>query len=367
MRLPRADPARLTGFPKPESLEAYEAAEREIVTAFRCVPGITSVYRFGTVRLPGVSDLDYAFVYDSATPPAPDALKLAAASLSPQSRYLGYVHPHFLLPTSLFREFQSLRPAKALELVHGPAVPLAPAPDDVAVKRAMFAELVVDGFPSALAAIGRRADVRRHVQLLNAFSYVYEIHRQAFGGGSIPAAEKAFAQYFAERADVVFSENRARIARWLTEVTEDALEANLALLLETDPAAIAAILPRGVRLPQTVVGYGVKRFREGFARRDFDESVARSVRGRVDASVYPQWAAAPIALHEAARTGAIGGPLAARYHLIDRYLTELNARRLPECGAYLPWFLHHRAHMRHSTALTRALRRARAISYRFMI
>ena len=104
---------RLTGLPLPASVEEYETAATELDAKLHELPGVVALYRTGSVRVPGISDLDRIAVVDGDV-----VLPSVWEKLGRRTRYLA-MHTPFAVDRETFvrhRWFASFEP---LEIVWG--------------------------------------------------------------------------------------------------------------------------------------------------------------------------------------------------------------------------------------------------------
>jgi len=103
----------------PESLppEVYEQAAAEFVRYFSSIEGVCSIYRYGSVSYPGLSDLDFMVVLDDNYSHRP-GVEYNSPPLSPQaSRAIR--HQQFFMPRSLFSLYPLMMPIFEIEHVWG--------------------------------------------------------------------------------------------------------------------------------------------------------------------------------------------------------------------------------------------------------
>jgi hypothetical protein len=103
----------LIRLPKPARPQDYEQASREIEELLRTVPGISAIYRTGSVSAPGISDIDRIAVVDEGTQ-APAIWP----EMSPASRELA-MHAPFLVDNATFERHRSFAYMEPLEVSWG--------------------------------------------------------------------------------------------------------------------------------------------------------------------------------------------------------------------------------------------------------
>ena len=87
-------------WPEYQPIEVYKQAEYEYIEQLKQVPGLHSIWRFGAVGVPGVSDLDYVVVLDDASGRVPHC-KISPQSLSAKSHYIIFHEPYVMNPSLL--------------------------------------------------------------------------------------------------------------------------------------------------------------------------------------------------------------------------------------------------------------------------
>lgn len=108
--------ARFTSFPRASTIEDYARASSELEDALIALPGIVAVYRYGSVTVPGISDLDRVAVVEDSRPVEP-----IWSSLSGDTRYLA-MHTPALVDVSTFLRHRWFAEMSGLERVWGEAL-----------------------------------------------------------------------------------------------------------------------------------------------------------------------------------------------------------------------------------------------------
>lgn len=152
----------LTTWPLPARMDEYEEAAAMIERLLAALPGAVAVYRFGSVRAPGISDLDRLVVVRDV-----QALPDVWSRISPRARYLA-MHSPFVADVETFRRHRWFADLSSLELVAGEEVLIEPRPDGEAIQLRLAAEaLVVAHLKLSKAAITGRVKVRPFLCELN--------------------------------------------------------------------------------------------------------------------------------------------------------------------------------------------------------
>lgn len=109
---------RLVDFPRALDHDDYRAASEEIERFLQDLPGFVALYRLGSVRHAGISDLDRIAVVEMGDP-----VVSIWPHLSPDARYVA-MHGPFLVDLETFRSRRWFTHLTGLELVGGEDVPV---------------------------------------------------------------------------------------------------------------------------------------------------------------------------------------------------------------------------------------------------
>ena len=131
--------ARFTSLPRPATLSDYRRAAEELESRLAELPGLVSIYRFGSVSAPGISDLDrVAVVEHQMTERVPGVWP----SLAPETRRLA-MHTPFLADPDTFRRRRWFMHLDKLELVCGESIEAEDPPDPAGADMLLAAEGLV--------------------------------------------------------------------------------------------------------------------------------------------------------------------------------------------------------------------------------
>ena len=125
-RLPPIEAFELTAWPQPASLDDYARATDEVLELLHRLNKDASVYGFGSVGMPGFSDLDFVLVLDDDAPSIGlerwEALK---GILSPKTSYI-LLHRPFIVNRSLWGDFMAANTFSEMRHLAGPILPVPP-------------------------------------------------------------------------------------------------------------------------------------------------------------------------------------------------------------------------------------------------
>jgi hypothetical protein len=154
--------AVLTGFPRPATERDYAQAAGELERSLSELPGAVAVYRFGSIRAPGISDLDrLVVVEDSRVVPE------IWSSLSAKTHYLA-MHTPFLIDAVTFARHRWFAELSDLTLAWGEALTVEERPVPEHCERLLAAEgMVVIALKLAKLSVTGRVKVRSLLCELN--------------------------------------------------------------------------------------------------------------------------------------------------------------------------------------------------------
>lgn len=105
---------RFIDFPTPIPLENYHEAIRQVVATNRDLPSLLSIYKFGNITSPGISDLDILFVFENNS----ICLQNGFEHLNPDLRNI-FTHGIMAVSEDFFKEMDQYALWGKKELIHG--------------------------------------------------------------------------------------------------------------------------------------------------------------------------------------------------------------------------------------------------------
>jgi hypothetical protein len=115
--------------PREYELEDYSIATERFIEKYSKHPDVVSIYQFGQVSVPGISDLDFIVVLKDPLSHSFDA-DYSVSTFSPELRYLYNDTQPFLMNEGIFKEFWKIFPTSDLTLVYGRKIEQIPASDN---------------------------------------------------------------------------------------------------------------------------------------------------------------------------------------------------------------------------------------------
>ena len=105
-------------------LATYEQSMQAAVDAFNGVTGVVAMYQLGSVKFPGISDLDLIIVVDDGIAPGTDFQAVVRDAAGPDGAYV-FSHPPYVVDEQTFRGLSALFFADNLQLRWGRPISLA--------------------------------------------------------------------------------------------------------------------------------------------------------------------------------------------------------------------------------------------------
>jgi len=111
----------LYAFPQSATQEEYEVVIQESVTKIKAVPGVTSIYQFGSVSHPGISDIDLIVVVDD---------NIVGKQLTKELNYLlkkhsfFFEHYPFVMPKKVMQNISLIFPVSNMKPLWGEEIEL---------------------------------------------------------------------------------------------------------------------------------------------------------------------------------------------------------------------------------------------------
>ncbi len=119
-KLPRPEAIEFSAWPQEATLEDYSRATDEVIGGIRNLSNHASVYQFGGVGTPGLSDLDFLMVLnDKEARIRLDRWETLERSFSPMTKYI-LLHRPFIVNSSLWQEFVASHTFTDVKHLSGP-------------------------------------------------------------------------------------------------------------------------------------------------------------------------------------------------------------------------------------------------------
>ncbi|MCS3696428.1 hypothetical protein [Salinibacter ruber] len=176
------DSKTLTQRPRPLSLEDYEEGRERIVDHFADREGVIGIYDYGTVKHPGISDLDVMLVFDPKT--RPDWLDNLSSSFDPLVDELVGRGNIIILDLDTFRRIHYVDPGLEAQHLAGKNISQQTIGPEMQNYRNYAS--IMDWLPERLYQVERLYNsgtipVMRALQLLKSLGYSLRIVHDAIG------------------------------------------------------------------------------------------------------------------------------------------------------------------------------------------
>jgi hypothetical protein len=171
---------RLYGLPKKYDLADYKSAISRIIKKYSGCSGLVSIYEWGNVSVPGISDLDLVFVFKRGSKQLP-FFKRSFYFSNPKDRYL-FLHPFVFIDQDTFRELPYVNPMMSLNLIYGEDLnmkTLSKKERNVSILSLMN-DLIIRHYPrDFLSQVAtKKINVRESLLRLNSLTYTINTYSQ---------------------------------------------------------------------------------------------------------------------------------------------------------------------------------------------
>ena len=169
----------------------YEECVNKVLSKFKGEEGIHSIYKFGSVSAPGISDIDLLFVIEPREKVAERIFNVFETQFTEEEKYVVYQFHPLILTRDLCPELHIIR--KTTNLIHlcGETQKF-PDLEDIYVKFSQLIDLLVHYYPGFLIIDNHIHDHRLGLQYINAFKYplaLYHDISEKFGLDNSPVKE----------------------------------------------------------------------------------------------------------------------------------------------------------------------------------
>ena len=197
----KADDLKFYNNPTKYNVSDYDDVIKKLVNISSRYPGILSLYTFGKVGAPGISDLDFIFVLNKRTK-LPDFLKknnfhgkvflqnfMVDKYFDKKSRYIIY-HPFFIVTEEMMMDIRYIYPNSDIKIVYGKdiAIKNPSKKESNKIKNYLNVDIVLHHYPFEYLAflISREIDVRMALVRMNALSHSFRLFNEISGRGKYP-------------------------------------------------------------------------------------------------------------------------------------------------------------------------------------
>lgn len=169
----------------------YGECINKVLSKFKDEEGIHSIYKFGSISTPGISDVDLLFVIEPKEKIAERIFNVFDTQFSEEEKYVVYQFHPLILTRDLCQELNTIR--KTTNIVHlwGEKQKFLEL-KDIYVKFSQLIDLLVHYYPGFLIVDNHIHDHRLGLQYINAFKYplaLYHDISEKFGLDNSPVKE----------------------------------------------------------------------------------------------------------------------------------------------------------------------------------
>lgn len=165
---------RFFNIPRGYGIEDYKETVGCIIKKYSEIDNLISVYNWGDISIPGISDIDIVFVFkDNASKPLP-LLKRSFYFLDAKTRYL-MRHPFIFIGENSFQNIRFVYPNASLKLAYGKNIKIGgiSSSDDYYSRIALLSDIIIRHYPRDFIGqlVNKKIDVRGTLLRLNSLKY----------------------------------------------------------------------------------------------------------------------------------------------------------------------------------------------------
>ncbi len=168
--------------PKKLKRDEYVKAQEKVVRKYSSIRNISSIYSWGSISVPGISDLDIVLVHKLPASKLP-MLKRTYLSISAKDRYMLY-HPCVHIDEESFRAIRYMNPHPFFELLFGKELPIQTITknEEKQVYCALLSDIIIRHYPRDFIYQKEQQsiDVRNTLLRLNSLRYTIDILSNVF-------------------------------------------------------------------------------------------------------------------------------------------------------------------------------------------
>lgn len=176
-------------WPHYQPVEAYHEAEAEYLAKLQRIPSLRAVWRFGSVGVPGISDLDYMVVLEDDALYALSPDMITRQDLSPTSRYIIF-HEPFVVNQDLLVAWNRWGNGATLTHLYGDeTAPEALSPDEQEFVAAVtLSDLLMHVEPRLFleTLLSGNMHVRGTLCQINASKHLLRLYKQIMQASTMP-------------------------------------------------------------------------------------------------------------------------------------------------------------------------------------
>lgn len=190
--------------PKGYGKEEYEAAIDKIIEKYSKIKGLLSIYSWGDVSVPGISDIDVVFVFKRNAEPLP-LTNRSFYFLDAKTRYL-VRHPFVFIDEESFKNIKYVYPDTDFKFLHGKNIKInKPSIADKCYSTiSLLNDIIIRHYPRDFIEqfVSKRINVRDTLLRLNSLKYsinmfeVIEKHENSGWGRSLNSIKNLRKNWF---------------------------------------------------------------------------------------------------------------------------------------------------------------------------
>ncbi len=174
----KAKKYKFYNLPKKYTPADYKRAIDQIIRRYSGIKSISSIYNWGDISTPGISDIDIVFVIKENAKGALPFLNRGFYFLNPKIRYLA-CHPFIFIDECSFKEMKYINQNINFKLLYGEKIEVEDLNVDEPyyVKIALLNDLIIRHYPRDFIeqSINKKINVRNTLLRLNSLRYTIKI------------------------------------------------------------------------------------------------------------------------------------------------------------------------------------------------
>ena len=163
---------------KVADIEFYKHCEEKVVNQISSIKGVVSIYKFGSVKAPGNSDLDF-FIVVKNDKNINQKIYEILENLDEDERYIAYQHSPIVLNEELAPFLHIIREASNVIHLYGEIIEFKSLSKEE--KLAQFLELLILDYPKRFSYIRqeiKKGEIRIGYQFINASKYTINMIKE---------------------------------------------------------------------------------------------------------------------------------------------------------------------------------------------
>tara|TARA_Y100000310_G_scaffold345466_1_gene465298 strand:+ start:6247 stop:7440 length:1194 start_codon:yes stop_codon:yes gene_type:complete len=222
------------GYPVKYTLKDYDGVLNKIKDKAKRAKEVLSIYTFGKIGIPGISDIDLIFVLKENSK-LPKFLK--NYYVDKQSKYI-LLHPFFIIPEKIMKNIKYIYPNSDFVNIYGKKIDIYnPSRTELKkIKTYLTADVILRHFPvdHLYTLLSKNIDVRMALVRLNAFRHSFSIFRDITGKEK--QSWRNLSKKISYLREKCFTMKKIRLQKKLLDVLKESIYISTDFIREFDAA-----------------------------------------------------------------------------------------------------------------------------------